>query len=291
MIDLYTFAINLDPTNHVLYYNRSTVYVALKKYSEALSDAKKAILLKPDRWYGHAQLGTAHYGLKQYDEAIEHYTVAILLDPNNHFLYLQLGVTHDLLERYDDAINDFNIAIELDPTDYLLYLLLGEVHHRVKRYDKAVLACKKGLELDPTNESLISLLKDAERAKLGSANPEVEIKAKANKENERGNAAALKKKKKDIETTIEFYKNELDSNSWVLARVLTRKGNALLKMAKTSKDYELAIETFQKALTLDCNPDTLYKLNSAKRAKKQLADKEHCGQVYIRKNKRQKCQV
>ena len=60
-------------------------------------------------------------------------------------------------------------------------------------------------------------------------------------------------------------------------------------MAKTSKDYELAVEVFQKALTEHLielrNRDTLKKLNDAERAKKELeyqkyfdpkiADKEH----------------
>ncbi len=35
-----------------------------------------------------------------------------------------------------------------------------------------------------------------------------------------------------------------------------------MKMAKSSKDYELAIEAFNKALTEHWNPDTLQKLNA-----------------------------
>lgn len=46
-------------------------------------------------------------------------------------------------------------------------------------------------------------------------------------------------------------------------------------MAKTSKDYEPAIETFQKALTEHRNPDTLKKLNEAEKAKKELEQKEY----------------
>ncbi|GKA01823.1 HSP70-HSP90 organizing protein 3-like protein [Tanacetum coccineum] len=46
-------------------------------------------------------------------------------------------------------------------------------------------------------------------------------------------------------------------------------------MAKVSKDSELAIKTFQKALTQHCNPDTLKKLNDAERAKKELEQQEY----------------
>lgn len=61
----------------------------------------------------------------------------------------------------------------------------------------------------------------------------------------------------------------------MVARALTRKGTAFVKMAKTSKDYEPAIEAFQKALTEHRNPDTLKKLNDAEKAKKDLEQQEY----------------
>lgn len=61
----------------------------------------------------------------------------------------------------------------------------------------------------------------------------------------------------------------------MVARALTRKGTALVKMAKISKDFEPAIEAFQKALTEHRNPDTLKKLNDAEKAKKDLEQQEY----------------
>lgn len=61
----------------------------------------------------------------------------------------------------------------------------------------------------------------------------------------------------------------------MIARALTRKGTALVKMAKCSADYDPAIETFQKALTEHRNPDTLKKLNEAEKAKKDLEQQEY----------------
>lgn len=46
-------------------------------------------------------------------------------------------------------------------------------------------------------------------------------------------------------------------------------------MARCSKDYDIAIETFQKALTEHRNPDTLKKLNEAEKAKKDLEQQEY----------------
>ncbi|KAJ4759518.1 Hsp70-Hsp90 organizing protein 1 [Rhynchospora pubera] len=139
-----------------------------------------------------------------------------------------------------------------------------------------------------------------------------EKKAEAQKEKEKGNAAY---KKKDFETAIAHYTKamelddedisyitnraavylemgkydecikdcdkavergrELRSDFKMIARALTRKGTALVKLAKTSKDFDIAIETFQKALTEHRNPDTLKKLNDAERAKKELEQQEY----------------
>ncbi|TKY55413.1 Hsp70-Hsp90 organizing protein 1 [Spatholobus suberectus] len=79
---------------------------------------------------------------------------------------------------------------------------------------------------------------------------------------------------KDCEKAVERGR-ELRSDYKMIARALTRKGTALVKMAKCSKDYEPAIETFQKALTEHRNPDTLKKLNEAEKAKKELELQEY----------------
>ncbi|CAM0945041.1 unnamed protein product [Alopecurus aequalis] len=139
-----------------------------------------------------------------------------------------------------------------------------------------------------------------------------ERKAAAQKEKEAGNASY---KKKDFETAIQHYTKamelddedisyltnraavyiemgkydecikdcdkavergrELRADYKMVARALTRKGTALAKLAKNSKDYDIAIETYQKALTEHRNPDTLKRLNEAEKAKKDLEQQEY----------------
>lgn len=47
-IESYTEAIIVDPSNHVLYSNRSAAYAKDEKFEKALEDAKKCVELKPD---------------------------------------------------------------------------------------------------------------------------------------------------------------------------------------------------------------------------------------------------
>jgi stress-induced-phosphoprotein 1 len=63
---------------------------------------------------------------------------------------------------------------------------------------------------------------------------------------------------KDCDKAVERGR-ELHADFKMISRALTRKGTALAKLAKSSQDYDAAIETFQKALTEHRNPDILKK--------------------------------
>jgi len=85
-IDAFTLAIELDPSNHVLYSNRSAAYSSLKKYELALKDAEKTIELKSDWAKGYSRKGAALHGMTKLDEAIAAYQDGLKIDPNNSLL-------------------------------------------------------------------------------------------------------------------------------------------------------------------------------------------------------------
>lgn len=65
-IDFYTQAINIDPSNHILYSNRSAAFAKVGKYSESLNDAEKTVTLKPDWPKGYSRKGAALELLERY---------------------------------------------------------------------------------------------------------------------------------------------------------------------------------------------------------------------------------
>uniref|UniRef100_A0A061R1E4 Stress-induced-phosphoprotein 1 n=1 Tax=Tetraselmis sp. GSL018 TaxID=582737 RepID=A0A061R1E4_9CHLO len=79
----FSAAIDLDPSNHVLYSNRSACKASLKQYQEALEDANKVVELKSDWPKGYSRVAAAHMGLQQYDEAMAAYEKGLELDPEN----------------------------------------------------------------------------------------------------------------------------------------------------------------------------------------------------------------
>jgi stress-induced-phosphoprotein 1 len=58
----FTEAIELDPSNHVLYSNRSGSYQSLKDYDHALADAEKTVEIKPDWPKGYTRKAAALHG-------------------------------------------------------------------------------------------------------------------------------------------------------------------------------------------------------------------------------------
>ncbi|KAG8374760.1 hypothetical protein BUALT_Bualt10G0029300 [Buddleja alternifolia] len=352
----FTDAINLSPTNHVLYSNRSAAYASLNKFSEALSDAQKTVDLKPDWSKAYSRLGAAHMGLHNYTEALSAYKKGLQIDPNNDALKSGLADAEEAAaaaarNSRSRAANPFGEAFGPD----MWARLSSDPSTRGFLQEPDFMKMLQDIQKNPNNLNLY--LKDQrvmqalgvllnlkfqtredaaempssgspERKRPAPAEPEPEPmdvvpeddeekerkdrKAQAQKEKEAGNSAY---KKKDFDTAIQHYSKAIDiddedisfltnraavylemgkygecikdcdkavergrelrSDFKMVARALTRKGTALAKMAKCSKDYEPAIETFQKALTEHRNPDTLKKLNEAEKAKKDLEQQEY----------------
>ncbi|KAH8719137.1 hypothetical protein GQ44DRAFT_742025 [Phaeosphaeriaceae sp. PMI808] len=82
-IEKFSQAIELDPSNHVLYSNRSGAYASLKEWENALADATKTTEIKPDWAKGWGRKGTALHGEGDLVGATDAFEEALKLDPNN----------------------------------------------------------------------------------------------------------------------------------------------------------------------------------------------------------------
>ncbi|KAG6830634.1 hypothetical protein H0H92_015726 [Tricholoma furcatifolium] len=79
-IDLFTQAIAIDPTNHVLFSNRSAAKAGKKDYDAALADAEETVKLNPSWGKGWARKGAALHGARRYDEAIAAYQSGLAVE-------------------------------------------------------------------------------------------------------------------------------------------------------------------------------------------------------------------
>ena len=82
-IKFYTEAISYDPTDHLMFSNRSACYASIEHYEDALEDAAKCVELKPAFARGYGRKGLAEFYLKKYTDAEKSYTKGLELEPNN----------------------------------------------------------------------------------------------------------------------------------------------------------------------------------------------------------------
>eukprot|EP00244_Chara_vulgaris_P001184 TRINITY_DN11859_c1_g1_i2.p1 TRINITY_DN11859_c1_g1~~TRINITY_DN11859_c1_g1_i2.p1 ORF type:complete len:379 (+),score=99.31 TRINITY_DN11859_c1_g1_i2:2-1138(+) len=128
---------------------------------------------------------------------------------------------------------------------------LGNEAYKKRDFDTAIAHYSKAIELD---DEEIAYLTNRAAAHFEAGNYEKCIK--------------------DCDAAVERGR-EIRADYKVLAKALTRKGNALVKLAKTAADYVPAIQVYQKALTEHRNPDTLKKLNDAERTMKEKQQEEY----------------
>ncbi|KAL5527530.1 hypothetical protein ACEPAG_6331 [Sanghuangporus baumii] len=79
-IDLFSKAIQLDPSNHVLYSNRSAAHAGKRDWQAALEDAEACIKANPSWSKGYARKGAALHGAHKWDEAIAAYQEGLKLE-------------------------------------------------------------------------------------------------------------------------------------------------------------------------------------------------------------------
>ncbi|KAK5289109.1 Hsp90 cochaperone, partial [Cryomyces antarcticus] len=72
-VEKFTQAIEAEPTNHVLYSNRSGAYASLKDFDKALEDANKVTEIKPDWAKGWGRKGAALHGTGDLIGALDAY--------------------------------------------------------------------------------------------------------------------------------------------------------------------------------------------------------------------------
>ena len=89
-VDVFSLAISSDPSNAVLYSNRSAAYASLKQWTEAIEDAEKTTELRPEWGKGWSRLGSALQGKGLFKEAHDAFKKGIEVDPSN--VQLQKGL-------------------------------------------------------------------------------------------------------------------------------------------------------------------------------------------------------
>jgi len=129
------------------------ILIALEEYMNALTAAKKAIILK-DNAYNNYFHGVVSEKLKNYNQAEIDFQKSIA--KNKRFVepYIAIARLRLNMNKLNQAIENCNTAIELDKNNTDAYLVRSQVYIKMMEYPKAIDDISKNIIIDPENKEM-----------------------------------------------------------------------------------------------------------------------------------------
>ncbi|CCW34272.1 tetratricopeptide repeat protein,tetratricopeptide repeat protein [Chthonomonas calidirosea] len=125
----------------------ASIDLQLKNYTEAETEAQKAITLAENQPAPYELLAEALSGQKKYAAAEQALRRAIALEPSDASLWLQLGNTYVQTKNYHEAAQAYLDALGLSPDSLEAHAALGDVYEQLNEHDRAVLEYEAALHL------------------------------------------------------------------------------------------------------------------------------------------------
>lgn len=148
-LDLFGQAIEAEPANAELRWNRAAAWFAMGKVQEAADEYRKASRLRPDSAAYHNDLAVVLARQGKHDEAAEHYREAIRLRPDFPDAHNNLGNAVRVKGRLDEAIACYREALRLRPVYPEAHNNLGIALKHKGKIPEAVASYQEALRLRP----------------------------------------------------------------------------------------------------------------------------------------------
>lgn len=140
-----------DPKSELAYMGLGKLYLAQKKFSDAVETYKFLVKHFPENDSHCASLGQAYHGQKLYDKAVESYERAIELAPKSARRYVNLGLTLEAQKHLEEAILNYRRAVEMEKDNTQFLLVLSEALTKKGEKEEAAALLEHILILEPTN--------------------------------------------------------------------------------------------------------------------------------------------
>jgi len=150
----YSQVIKLDRRNVAAFNNRGVVWRAKGDIDRALVDYDRAIEIDSGFYYSHANRASALCAKGQLDQAVAAINRAIQINPRYSTAYNNRGFCYAENRQYDLALKDFDKALDLDPLNAVA--LNNRCYYRALagQPQLSIEDCDQALKLDPTDSNI-----------------------------------------------------------------------------------------------------------------------------------------
>ena len=140
-----------DPDYADAHSHLGLLYIAQRRFKEAVGSLQTAVRLKPDDPLTRYNLGVTYASLGQTDSAAIAFQDAIRLKPDDPITHYNLGILHHLQGDHEAAISPLQTAVRLKPDFAVAYLTLGIALANTQSHTRAEHALKEAIRLSPEN--------------------------------------------------------------------------------------------------------------------------------------------
>jgi tetratricopeptide (TPR) repeat protein len=147
-------AIELDPTRLDARLDRGRLYLAVRQFSNAESDANYVLTQQPGNTEAYQLLGGALMGESEPDKALQTLAKVKELRPSDPSGYVNTALIETSLKRLADAEQDLKKAITVDPKFVQAYTVLADLYRLQNRIPDAEATLQEGVANIPDGTAL-----------------------------------------------------------------------------------------------------------------------------------------
>lgn len=249
-----------EPNNLELLNSLGQLYIKASDDEKALPFYERIVKLNPVNVDAYNNMGGIYRRLKRYDESIAILNKALGFNKNISDVKYNLGFTYKLMGKNDEACDCFEYVISENPNDVLAYNHLGSIYATKKDYQKSISIYKRGLQVDPNHpilqynlaRSYVAINSDLDAFKAFEA----ALRAKPSWKDAVKEYSALLNKYSRTKESCEVIQKAIN--------LYPTDGHLYYLLGKSflvQTDYESAVKSFEKAISLDkTNPSYYEKL-------------------------------
>ncbi|MBI5056235.1 MAG: tetratricopeptide repeat protein [Nitrospirae bacterium] len=150
-IKIYDMALEINPRNADIYYNRGVAWFKMGKLDNAIVDYTKALEINKELIEAYINRGFIWNSKGNYDFALSDYTKALQLNPNNSLkgrIYFNRASTLFGKGDYESAIDNYTEGIKIDTSNSEAYYFRAEAWYEKSNLDNAISDYTKAIEFN-----------------------------------------------------------------------------------------------------------------------------------------------
>lgn len=128
-----------------------------RMWNSAVSLWSRAIVVKPNNWAAHYNLGLAYYLEKNYEAAQREFDTALTFTSfarRDDLIYVNRGLAKKELNNKDEAKKDFLKALEVNPKSFEAITNLGILAYEQQNYVEAEKQLRQAAQINPLSQAV-----------------------------------------------------------------------------------------------------------------------------------------